>query len=145
MKKLVLALVCLFIMQSLAWAEDDKPIQLNQLPQVAQTFIQQHFPTHKVAMAKLESEWFDKSYDVIFTNGDKVEFDKKGEWTEVNCRYSEVPGKVVPDAIHQYVSSHYPNTKLLRIERDKHEYEVKLSDGWEITFNRQFQVIDIDK
>ena len=28
-------------------------------------------------MAKMETDWFDKSYDVIFTNGDKLEFDKK--------------------------------------------------------------------
>lgn len=25
----------------------------------------------------METDWFDKSYDVIFTNGDKLEFDKK--------------------------------------------------------------------
>ena len=43
------------------------------------------------ACAVMESDWFDKSYDVIFTNGDKLEFDKKGVWTEVNCKYSAVP------------------------------------------------------
>lgn len=50
-------------------------------------------------MAKMETDWFDKSYDVIFTNGDKLEFDKKGVWTEVNCKYSAVPVAVVPEAI----------------------------------------------
>ena len=32
---------------------------------------------------------------LIFTNGDKLEFDKKGVWTEVNCKYSAVPVAVV--------------------------------------------------
>ena len=45
--------------------------------------------THLVAMAKLESGMFYKSYDVVFTNGEKVEFDKSGEWKEVRCRQSE--------------------------------------------------------
>ena len=101
MKKVLLLLVCLFTLQTVVWADDDKPIQVNQLPQTAQTFIKTHFPNNKVAMAKMETDWFDKSYDVIFTNGDKLEFDKKGIWTEVNCKYSAVPVAVVPDAVRQ--------------------------------------------
>lgn len=46
-------------------ADDDKPIQVNQLPQPAQTFIKQYFSAAKVAMAKMETDLFDKSYDVI--------------------------------------------------------------------------------
>ena len=76
-KGIYYCLVCLFTLQTVVWADDDKPIQVNQLPQTAQTFIKTHFPDNKVAMAKMETDWFDKSYDVIFTNGDKLEFDKK--------------------------------------------------------------------
>ena len=39
MKKVLLLLVCLFTLQTVVWADDDKPIQVNQLPQTAQTFI----------------------------------------------------------------------------------------------------------
>jgi hypothetical protein len=145
MKKVLLLLVCLFTLQTVVWADDDKPVQVNQLPQTAQTFIKTHFPHNKVAMAKMETDWFDKSYDVIFTNGDKLEFDKKGVWTEVNCKYSAVPVAVVPEAIQKYVTTNYPEAKMLKIERDKHDYEVKLSNGWEIKFDMQFNVIDIDR
>lgn len=137
-------LVCFFTLQTVVWADDDKPIQVSQLPQTAQAFIKTHFADNKVAMAKVETDWFDKSYDVIFTNGDKLEFDKKGDWTEVNCKYSLVPAAVVPNAIKTYVATNYPDAKMLRIERDKHDYEVKLSNGWEIKFDMQFNVIDID-
>ena len=44
MKKVLLLLVCLFTLQTVVWADDDKPIQVNQLPQTAQTFIKTHFP-----------------------------------------------------------------------------------------------------
>lgn len=144
MKKVLLLVVCLFTLQTVAWADDDKPIQVNQLPQAAQTFIKTYFSNHKVAMAKVETDWFDKSYDVIFTNGDKLEFDKKGVWTEVNCKYSEVPVAVVPDAIKKYATTNYPEAKIIKIERDKHDYEVKLTNGWEIKFDMKFNVIDID-
>ena len=112
MKKVFLFLVCLFTLQTVVMADDDKPIQVNQLPQPAQTFIKQYFPTAKVAMAKMETDLFDKSYDVIFTNGDKLEFDKRGAWTEVNCKYSSVPGNVMPAQIQKYVSTNYPDAKV---------------------------------
>ena len=102
MKKVFLFLVCLFALQTVVMADDDKPIQVNQLPQPAQTFIKQYFSAAKVAMAKMETDLFDKSYDVIFTNGDKLEFDKRGAWTEVNCKYSSVPGNVIPAQIQKY-------------------------------------------
>ena len=43
MKKLLLLFVCLFTLQTIARADDDKPIQVSQMPQKAQQFIKQHF------------------------------------------------------------------------------------------------------
>lgn len=144
MKKVLLLLVCVFTFHNVVWADDDKPIQVNQLPQPAQSFIKQYFSTSKVAMAKMEVDLFYKSYDVIFTNGDKVEFDKRGAWTEVNCKYSIVPMGVIPMQIQKYVATNYPDAQIQKIEREDKEYEVKLSNGWEIKFDKKFNVIDID-
>ena len=144
MKKLVFLLVCVFAMSSVALADNDKPIQVGQLPTKAQTFLTTYFKSHKVALAKQESDLFYKTYDVIFTNGEKVEFDKSGEWTEVKCPQSEVPSKIVPAAIRDYVKTNYPDAKILRIERDRKGYEVKLSNRWEISFDSQMRVVDID-
>ena len=60
MKKLVFLLVCLFTLQTVARADDDKPIQVTQMPQQAQQFIKQHFADSKVALAKMESDFFYK-------------------------------------------------------------------------------------
>lgn len=92
----------------------------------------------------MESGLFYKSYNVIFTNGDKLEFDRSGNWTEIQCERSEVPVGAVPAEIRAYVEEYYPGAKILQIERDGKEYEVELSSHWEITFDQRFQVIDID-
>ena len=144
MKKLVLFLVCLFTLQTVARADNDKPIQVNQMPQAAQLFIKKHFPGSKVALAKMESDFFYKSYEVIFTDGNKVEFDNKGEWTEVDCKYSTVPSVVIPSAILKHVSTNYPGMKILEIERDKKNYEVKLSNRIELKFDLKFNLINIE-
>ena len=43
MKKVLLLLVCLFTLQTVVWADDDKPIQVNQLPHCT-NFYQNSFP-----------------------------------------------------------------------------------------------------
>ena len=35
--------------------------------------------------------------------------------------------------------------RILEIEFDHNEYEIKLSNRWEITFDSQMRVIDIDQ
>ena len=142
MKKLVFLLVCLFTLQTVARADDDKPIQVTQMPQLAQQFIK--LSDSKVALAKMESDFLYKSYEVIFTNGNKVEFDKKGNWEEVDCKHSSVPVAIIPAAIQKYVTTHYPDAKVLKIERDKKDYEVKLSNRTELKFDLKFNLIDID-
>ena len=143
-KTTVAALVCLVAFQTAAIADNDKPISISQLPATAQQVIKKHFGKKKVALAKQESGLFEKSYDVVFNNGEKVEFDRKGNWTEINCKLSSVPTALVPAKITQYVKSTYPGAKILEIEKDDNQYEVKLSNMLEVTFNRNFQVVDID-
>lgn len=140
----VIALVCLVAFQVSAVADNDKPINVTQLPTTAQQTIKKYFSNKKVALAKQETGIFEKSYDIIFNNGEKVEFDRNGNWTEIDCKMSSVPANLIPAKITQYVKSTYPGTKILKIEKDDNRYEVQLSNRLEVTFNKNFQVVDID-
>ena len=145
MKKLmILALTVLTLGTFTAKADNDRPINVNQLPQKAQQFIKQHFPKEKVAYAKQERDFMEITYEVVFTNSSKVEFTKDGEWKEVDCKYSTVPVAIIPAQIKNYVSQNYPDTSVVKIERDKREYEVKLTNRLELTFDTHFNLIDID-
>lgn len=145
MKKVLFALVSLFMFSSaFAFAGDDKPIQVNRMPDNAQEFITTHFKNRKVALAKMDTEILDKSYEVIFTDGCKVEFDKKGQWTEVSCKKSVVPANIVPAAIRGYILRTYPDAKIIQIERDRKGYEVKLTNGVELDFDARLRLTDID-
>ena len=140
----VMALVCLVTFQVSAYADNDKPVNVTQLPVAAQQMIKKHFAKKTVALAKQETGLFEKSYDVVFNNGEKIEFDRNGNWTEIDCKMSSVPAALVPAKISQYVKATYPGTKILQIEKDDNRYEVKLSNRLEVTFNKHFQVVDID-
>ena len=136
--------MAMFVCVSFVKADNDVPITVSELPAAAQTFITTHFKDKNVALAKKETGFFELSYDVIFTDGSKLEFDRSGNWKEVNCKYSSVPAAVVPQQIANYVKTNYPGVAVLQIEKDDREYEVKLANRVELTFNLQFQLLDID-
>lgn len=143
LETMLFALALLFASPASANTDGGKAISPGKLPQAALQTINTHLPGRKIAIAKVESELFSKSYTVIFTNGEKIEFDGRGLWTEVKCKRSAVPASLVPAQIAQYIRANYPDCRILEIERDD-EYEVKLSNHVEVTFNKKFEVIDID-
>lgn len=144
MKKWILMISCLVALHFGAQAGNDKMINVNQLPASSQQYLKKYFASDKVAYAKVDQDWLDKDYKVIFTNGNKVEFDKQGEWKEVDCKYTQLPAGIIPKAIADYVQSNYPNVKMLKIERDSRSYEVKLDNRLELKFDLQFRLTEID-
>ena len=145
MKKLIIiaASLMLFSVTSLR-ADNDRPIQVSQLPQAAQQFIKTYFPDQKVSFAKEERDFMEVRYEVLFTNSIKVEFYKNGEWKEVDCKYSVVPDGIVPAPIVQYVQENFPDVRIYSIDHDRRDYEVSLTNGLELTFDLNYNIIDID-
>lgn len=145
MKKIIFVLAAIFSFGvSVANAGNDKIIVKEQLPAEAQTFINTYFGDLKISYAKEERDFLERSYEVVFTDGSKLEFSRNGVWKDVDCRYSEVPSAIVPVLINQYVNANYPDEKILKIERDSNDYEVKLSNRLELTFDKKFNIVDID-
>ena len=86
--KIFLMAICLVAFMAPAFADNDKPIQVKELPAKAQTILSQHFKNQKVALATIEVGLLEKNYDVVLNNGTKVEFDKNGNVTEVINGYA---------------------------------------------------------
>lgn len=144
MKKLIAITLAFFAVSLSAKAGNEKPITVKQLPAASQEFLAKNFTSHKVAIAKEDKGLFSTTYEVVFTNLDEVEFDSNGQWKEIECKNSHVPESVIPDAINKYIKDHYPNVKVKSIERESHKYEVKLKNKVELTFDSQFNIIDVD-
>lgn len=145
MKKIITLIVCLMAIQFSVGASNDRQIEFNQLPQQSQQLVKKHFANQAIALVKMDTEFLDKSYEVIFTNGDKIEFDKKGVWKDIDCKYSQVPVKLIPAQIKNYVSKNYSDTNILKIEKEsRNGYEIELATGLGLKFDSKFNLIDID-
>ena len=141
---LMIAIYCMVSCNMVANAGNDKPISVNALPAKAQTLLSQHFNGQKVMLATIELGVVSRNYDVVLQNGTKLEFDKKGNLTEIDCKQGKVPVKLIPQAIRNYLMENYPAQAVKKLEMNKNEYEVELTNGLDLTFNKHFQLIDID-
>ena len=122
MKKFTILLASLAVMASSvpAFAGKDRIITVGELPAVAQQFVQTHFKAVE------------------------VEFAKDGAWKEVDCKYGEVPAAIVPQQIRDYVAKNFAGRKIVSIDRDKRDWEVKLDNGLDLKFDLHFRLIEID-
>ena len=141
---MMIAVCCIISCSIMANAGDDKPIAVSALPIKAQALLNNHFSSQKVMLATAESEVVSKSYDVVLRNGTKLEFDKKGNLTEIDCKQGIVPIRLIPQPIRAYLRNNYPHQPVKKLEIKKKEYEVELANGLDLTFNKHFQLTDID-
>ena len=144
MRILMIAICCMMSFNIVANAGNDKPINVNELPAKAQTLLSKHFKGQKVMLATIESGVVSRSYDVVLRNGTKLEFDKKGNLTEIDCKQGIVPSQLITQPIKNYLKANYRGEAVRKIELNKKEYEVELANGIDLTFNKHFQLIDID-
>lgn len=146
MKKIILTL--LLIVAGFGAANADKyTIDRSQLPESAQQFLTKYFPKSKVGMIKVDRHLLKKTdYDVKLVNGTKIEFNNAGKWTSVDCKTREVPQELILKPIRNYVAKNFPDVKIVKIEKDFVGFDIELSDGVEVKFDRlgNFKSVDMD-
>lgn len=144
MKKILFVFAAMMMFAGIASADNDRIVPYENLPAKAQEFVKNYFPSEKVSYVKEEADFMELSYEVVFAQGTKVEFTGQGEWKEVDCRYSTLNEELVPEQIRAYVKQNFPDTKFVKIEKGYRDYEVKLTNRLELTFDMNFNLVDID-
>ena len=146
MKRIGIILIGLALMTNMACADNDKVTNnINELPQVSRTFLNNYFDGNKVSHIKIDKDLFlVDSYDVILTDGTSVEFNRDGEWKEVKSFQQNIPDTLIPAEVKQYVSQNYPSQKIMTVERGKRKVSVDLANGLELKFDLNGNLIDID-
>lgn len=138
MKKILAFFSMVMLVAQLATAGDVVTTDINKLPAAAREALTKHFPKAKVSHIKIDKDMLQApKYDVMLDNGTKVEFNSKGQWTEVESKKSAVPSSIVPANIKNYVMKNFKGEKIMKIEWDRKGSEVKLSNGTELKFDSE--------
>lgn len=122
----------------------DQIVTFNQLPTKGQNFISKYFQKVQVSTVILDNDYISKDYDVVLTNGTKIEFDGKGNWKEVDGKRNAIPTTFIPQSILNYVNKSFPNTKIIKIEKNRFSYDVELTNGLDLEFDSKGNFVRID-
>lgn len=137
MKKIILlfAIVVGVTLSSAAGSRISRNV--DDLPKAAQSTLKKFFNNVAVNRIKIENGNFgNKDYEVVLSNGTEIEFDRHGNVKEVDCGRAAVPAEMILKTVRDYVKENFKGRKIIKVEIDKHKYEVELSDGTELEFDR---------
>lgn len=143
MKRFIFTLAIMLGIGYVATA-DERPIEVSQLPKAAQEFIAKNFSNQAVLYANVDREVLDTDYQVRLEDGTKIDFNGKGQWTEISNKRTGIAHSIIPNKLIDYVGKQYPEAHFLSIERNSRDYEIKLSNGIELTFTLDGKLIGFD-
>ena len=123
----VLALVMSICLPLTLMADNDQVITFDRLPATAQTMLKQNF-SDKVPLV-ITADWDDY---------------KVSNWRDIECKTSQVPAALIPAQITANVNATFPGAAITEIDQDRRGYSVKLSNGLELEYNRNFQIVELD-
>ncbi|WP_454944475.1 PepSY-like domain-containing protein [Capnocytophaga granulosa] len=142
-RKIVTVVTVLFAVNFAA--AKDVQIKFSELPQKAQTYVRTHFSESDVASVWKDTEMLlVEDYTVILSNGLEIDFYPNGDWKEVKSRGTEIPSKIIPSGIFQYVSQNYNGQRIKELKKKRYGYKVELSGDIDLEFSQNEKFLRID-
>lgn len=143
MKKQILTLATILLLGFTTFAQNGMK-NIQQLPQKAQEFVKTYFNDYKVAYVLTDKELADIDYKIRFEDGTEIEFNAKGDWTDVSGKQNCIPTEFILKEITNYVNTYHNDLCITDIEREFNRITVELSNNLEIEFNSKGRLISYD-
>lgn len=137
MKKILSVIIVALMSIQLLPAKDVVTADVKKLPEEAATFIRKHFEGLGVSYIKIDKELFSTTYEVVMTNGMEIDFDGKGNCTNVDAKKKEVPGELVPVPVAEYVKRTFGNQFITEISYKRKIIKVELNNDLELIFDNK--------
>ncbi|MDR2474725.1 MAG: PepSY-like domain-containing protein [Bacteroidales bacterium] len=138
MKKVMLLVSVLAFATMFAACDKKEIISVAELPASSQVFIKTHFPEVAITHIIKETDGLGKDYTVYLANGFDIDFDKKGNWDDVDGHFTPLPQSVLnllPAGIMEYVTAYLPNSQIVEANRERYGYEIGLNGEIDLRFN----------
>lgn len=136
--------VVLIALCSLTACANEQVIPFDQVPEPAKAIVVAHFDASQIAYVTLDKGLLDAEYDVKFNDGRSLEFNKAGELLKVDCKQTEVPAALIPEAVSAYVKANFPNAFITEWSKDDRRWKAELNSGLDLEFNSKYEFVRID-
>ena len=122
----------------------DQTITFDRLPGKAQSFIVQHFDQSTITLVKIDKDGSGMEYEVHFSSGTELEFDKNGDFKRVDCKRQAVPEGIVPLQVTRYVQTSYPSSLITEWEKMRNGWKAELDNDLELYFDKGYNFTGMD-
>lgn len=144
-KRLFIAFVAFLGISVAAIASDTYAHSASVLPKAAQTVLAKNFKSG-VSVVKIDKDFGRVSeYEVVLNDGTEITFDRNGNWDNIEVGINgRIPSAFIPSPIAQYVKANMSDAKIVGIDKERSGYDVELSNGVDMKFNRVGQFVRFD-
>ena len=143
MKKNILTLALAIFFSVSAFAQNGMT-KFEQLPTKAQEFVNTYFNDYKVQYIFNDKEFADVDYKIRFEDGTEIEFNARGEWTDVNGKKKCIPTAFILAEITNYVDMYHKDVCITDVEKEFNRITIELSNNLELEFNSKGKLISYD-
>ncbi|MGO1595368.1 MAG: PepSY-like domain-containing protein [Sphingobacterium sp.] len=108
------------------------------LPQTAKQFIETHFADLTIRQVENKKSAITDGtvFEVTLSNQTELDFDKDGEWRELNAEDGEtIPMAVLPNAIRDYLNAQYAGIELQSVDKELEGYALELTNDRDLLFD----------
>ena len=127
-----------------AYADHDEfTTDTSRLPAPALETITKTYPNAKVVGIEIE-KGFSTEYEVRLSDGTKFDFNSGGEWESVENKANGAAEALIPDFAKKYVAANFAGQKITKVSRKAYGFEIDISNGLEVKFDKEGNVIGID-
>lgn len=124
---------------------DEITTDISKLPKPAQEFAAKAFPDAKIVGIEIDTSLVKPTeYDATLSDGSKIEFDSKGNWTDIESKFTGVPQTLLTKEIAAYLDANYKGQKVKAISKERYGWEIDLINGLELKFSAAGQLIEVD-
>ena len=134
--KRVMTLFCAVALISV-WTNAERiQVKPDKIPHLAQNQLKAYFPDATVVEATKDESKIKNNYEVVLSDGTKLEFDKDGNWLFVDRGGEPIPTRMIPGQVHMVLNKNFGEYKVIKMEKDeKRNSEITLSDGTKVFFD----------
>ena len=105
--------------------------------------ISANFDPAKISIINFDKDDSDRDYEINFSDGSSVSFDRNGNWEEIYVP-TGVSSTLIPEKIYTYVSDNHPDNFIVEIDKDKHDIEIELNNSLDLVFDLQHNFVRYD-
>lgn len=129
----------------LSSCEDDRVIPESKLPTAAATFISTFYPNEPIIqiVQDFDESRLSREYYVTLQNLTRLEFNRRGEITEIDGR-TAIPSGAIDSQLIEKATSLFPEAVAIGWELESDGQDLHLSNRVTLEFNRQGEFLRID-